>query len=141
MNTPEQIKVRITHQYVDAAIKLINELGVHKAPSGIWTFNDSKTTNSCHIHHSRMPVAAVAYAAIDPVFAADRIPNYSLVDLVTKICCMDATELTALAIICGAEPPIFPSAAQRGEFFWRNRLADCERIRLRELLQASPPLW
>jgi len=30
---------------------------------------------------------------------------------------MDAIESTALAIICGAEPPLFSSSAQRGEIF------------------------
>lgn len=106
-----------SNEYVAEANALINELGVFKFHSDIWAFTDIKTASSCYIHHSRIPVAAAAYAAIDPIFAAGRIPNYSLVDLVTKICCMDATELTALAIICGAEPPIFPSAAQRGEIF------------------------
>lgn len=106
------------HNYhIEKAFELINDLGVFKAPTGIWAFNDVKVASSCHIHHSCIPVAAAAYAAIDPNFAAARIPNYLLIDLVTKICCMDATELTALAIICGAEPPLFPSAAQRGEIF------------------------
>ncbi|HDS1815835.1 TPA: hypothetical protein QEM96_000451 [Pseudomonas putida] len=103
--------------YVDDAFALIIELGAHKTSVGTWAFTDMQTASSCHIHHSRLPVAVAAYAAIDTIFAAGRIPNYSLVDLVTKVCCMDATELTALAIICGAEPPLFPSAAQRGEIF------------------------
>lgn len=103
--------------YVDGAFALIIELGVHKTSVVTWALTDMQTASSCHIHHSRLPVAVAAYAAIDPIFAAGRIPNYTLVDLVAKICCMDATELTALAIICGAEPPLFPSAAQRGEIF------------------------
>lgn len=105
------------NQYVEKAFELINDLGVNQASTGIWAFTDMQTASSCRTHHSRIPVAAAAYAAIDPIFAAGRIPNYSLVDLVAKISCMDATELTALAIICGAEPPLFPSAAQRGEIF------------------------
>ncbi|HDS1694726.1 hypothetical protein ACF8EA_05745 [Pseudomonas sp. YQ_5] len=104
-------------QYVDDAFVIINKLGVYRTPTGTWSFTDIGSASSCHIHHSRLPVAVAAYAAIDPIFAAGRISNYSLVDLVTKIFCMDATELTALAIICGAEPPLFPSAAQRGEIF------------------------
>ncbi|MFG0766830.1 hypothetical protein ACF8Q9_08145 [Pseudomonas sp. TYF_15] len=104
-------------QYVDDAFVLINELGVYRTPIGTWAFTNIETASSSYIHHSRLPVAVAAYAAIDPIFAAGRIPNYLLIDLVTKICCMDATELTALAIICGAEPPPFPSAAQRGEIF------------------------
>ncbi|WP_267273176.1 hypothetical protein [Pseudomonas putida] len=117
MTTPKQVELRNSHQYVAEACTLIHELGAFKNPAGNWAFTDKKKASSCSIHHSRTPVAVAAYAAIDPIFAAVRIPNYLLVDLVTKICCMDATELTALAIICSAEPPIFPSAAQRGEIF------------------------
>ncbi|WP_338444710.1 hypothetical protein QCL51_07150 [Pseudomonas sp. LTR0] len=74
-----------------------------------------ETASSCDIHYSRTPVAVAAYPAIDPIFAAGRIPNYALVDLIIKIPCMGAIEHTALAFICGAEPPLFPPAAQRGE--------------------------
>lgn len=104
-------------QHVDESIALINELGVYKTSAGTWAFTDMERASSGYIHHSRIPVAVAAYAAIDPIFAAGRIPNYELVELIIKIPCMDATEYTALAIICGAEPPLFPSAAQRGEIF------------------------
>lgn len=117
MTTPKQVELRNSHQYVSEAHVLINELGAFKNTAGNWTFSDMKTASLCYIHHSRMPVAVAAYAAIDPIFAAGRIPNYELVELIIKIPCMDATEYTALAIICGAEPPLFPSAAQRGEIF------------------------
>lgn len=117
MTTSKQVELSNSHQYVAEAYMLINELGAFKNPAGKWAFTDKKKASSCSIHHSRTPVAAAAYAAIDPIFAAGRIPNYSLVDLVLKISCMDAIESTALAIICGAEPPIFSSAAQRGEIF------------------------
>jgi len=119
----EHVARRNSDEYVAEANTLINELGVFKSHSDIWAFTDIKTASSCYIHHSRIPVAVAAYAAIDPIFAAGRIPNFTLVDLVIKISCMDAIESTAFAIICGAEPPIFPSAAQRGEIFgetaWR----------------------
>ncbi|KJK07849.1 hypothetical protein [Pseudomonas tussilaginis] len=104
-------------QYVDDAIALINELGVYKSSTGIWAFTDMETASSGYIHHSRTPVAVAAYAAIDFLFAAGRIPNYALVDLIIKIPHMDDIESTALAIICGAEPPIYPSASQRGAIF------------------------
>lgn len=103
--------------YVDDAFALINELGAHITSAGVWAFTDMERASSCSIHHSRMSVAVAAYAAINPIFAAGRIPNYALVDLIIKIPCMDAAEYTALAIICGAEPPLFHSAAQRGEIF------------------------
>ncbi|EJN39675.1 hypothetical protein PMI38_00907 [Pseudomonas sp. GM84] len=117
MTLLEQAEPRNSYQYVAEANILLNELGVFKSTTGTWAFTDMKTASSCYIHHSRVPVAVAAYTAIDPIFAAGRIPNYALVDLIIKIPCMDAAECTALAIICGAEPPLFPSAAQRGEIF------------------------
>lgn len=113
----EHVELRNSHEYVAEANALINELGVYQPSSGIWAFTDMETASSGYIHPSRTPVAVAAYAAIDPIFAAGRIPNYPLVDLVLKISSMDAIESTALAIICGAEPPIFSSTAQRGEIF------------------------
>lgn len=113
----EQAELRYSNQYVAEANMLLDELGVFKNPAGNWSFSDMKMASSCYIHHSRAPVAVAAYAAIDPVFATSRIPNYTLVDLVLTISCMDAIESTALAVICGAEPPVFPSEAQRGEIF------------------------
>ncbi|WP_052110530.1 hypothetical protein [Pseudomonas plecoglossicida] len=117
MNKPEHVKLHTPSLYVDDAVELLNELGVYKAPTGTWAFTDVAWASSCYIHHSRTPVAVAAYAAIDHILAAGRFQNYTLVDLVHKICCMDAIESTALALICGTEPPLFPSAAQRGEIF------------------------
>jgi len=117
MISPEEIKSHNSHQYLATASMLFDELGVFKNPADNWAFSDKEKASSCYIHHSCMPVAVAAYAAIDPIFAAGRIPNYALVDLIIKIPYMDAAEYTALAIICGAEPPLFPSAAQRGEIF------------------------
>lgn len=104
------------HQYVNDAISLLSELGVYRTPKDTWAFTDLEIASSCYIHHSRMPVAITAYAAINPVFAAGRIPNYTLVNLVDKTPCMDGIEYTALAMICGVQPPIFPSDL-RGEVF------------------------
>lgn len=109
--------------YVTDAVSLLNELGVYRTSADTWAFTDIQTASSCYIHHSQTPVAVAAYASVDPIFAAGRIPNYTLVDLVDKTPCMDGVEYTALAMICGAEPPILPSADLRGEIFgntaWR----------------------
>ena len=105
------------NHYVSDAISLLGELGVYRTPMGTWAFTDIETASSCYIHHSSTPVALTAYAAVDPTFAAGRIPNYALVDLVDKTPCMDGVESTALAMICGAEPPVYPSTALRGEVF------------------------
>ncbi|WP_409311965.1 hypothetical protein [Pseudomonas putida] len=120
MTSLEQTGPCTSRQLVPEAVRLIKELGVFKEPTGIWAFTDKKKASSCYIHHSRTAVAVAAYAAIDPVFATGRVPNYALVDLVLKISCMDAIESTALAVICGAEPPVFSSAAQRGEIFGKT---------------------
>ncbi|MEA1031584.1 hypothetical protein PSH61_19615 [Pseudomonas rhodesiae] len=105
------------NQYMNDAVALLSELGVYRTSIGTWAFTDVAVASGCYIHHSRTPVALAAYAAVDPIFAAGRIPNYTLVALVDKIPCMDGTESTALALICDAEPPTLPSAALRGEIF------------------------
>lgn len=105
------------HQYVNQALSLISDLGVYKSPAGIWAFTDIEIASYCYIHHSQMPVAMCAYAAVDPIFAAGRIPNYPLIDLVDKVPSMDGTESTALALICGAEPPSLHSSSLRAEIF------------------------
>lgn len=99
------------------AVILLRELGVYEATKGIWAFFDMDTASHSYIHHSRLPVALAAYAAIDPTFAKGRFPGYTLVDLVDKIPCMDGAEYTALAMICGAPAPVYPSAEQRGRIF------------------------
>ncbi|WP_085706882.1 hypothetical protein [Pseudomonas sp. B35(2017)] len=115
--------MRTPNQYVTDAFSLLRELGVYKTPTNTWAFTDIQTASSCYIHHSQTPAAITAYAAIDPIFAAGRIPNYALIDLVDKTPCMDGVEYTALAMVCGAEPPIYPSSDLRGEVFgntaWR----------------------
>lgn len=100
----------------DAAI-LLRELGVYEVTKGVWAFSDSGIANHCYIHHSRQPVALAAYAAVNTTFAAGRFPGYTLIDLVDKVPCMDGAEYAALATICGAPPPAYPSARQRGAIF------------------------
>ncbi|MCF5381997.1 hypothetical protein GIW05_00475 [Pseudomonas syringae] len=101
---------------LDAA-NLLRELGVYEVTKGVWAFSDSDTANHSYIHHSRLPVALAAYAAVNPTFGAGRFPGYTLIDLVDKVPCMDGAEYAALAIICGAPPPVYPSSTQRADIF------------------------
>lgn len=103
--------------YSDQAKGLLSEIGVHQPSEGVWAFTDVHTASHAHIHHSREPVALAAYAAVNATFAAGRFPGWALVDMVDKVPCMDGIEHTALAIVCGASIPTFPSASERGNIF------------------------
>ncbi|QJI41057.1 hypothetical protein HKK52_09035 [Pseudomonas sp. ADAK2] len=96
---------------------LLFEIGVHQLSEGVWTFTDVHSASQAYIHHSLQPVALAAYAAVNPTFAAGRFPNWALVDMVDKVPCMDGAEHTALAMVCGASIPTFPSASERGNIF------------------------
>lgn len=96
---------------------LLSEIGVHQPSAGVWAFTDIHTASQGYIHHSREPVALAAYAAVDSTFAAGRFPGWALVDMVDKVPCMDGAEHTALAMVCGASIPTFPSASERGNIF------------------------
>nr|WP_192963434.1 hypothetical protein [Pseudomonas fluorescens]CEK42268.1 hypothetical protein PQBR57_0315 [Pseudomonas fluorescens SBW25] len=100
----------------DAAL-LLRELGVYEVSSGVWAFSDTDIASYSYVSHSRLPVALAAYAAVNPIFAAGRFPGYTLIDLVDKVPNMDGAEYAALAAICGAPPPIYPSTRQRAAIF------------------------
>ncbi|WP_236168486.1 hypothetical protein [Pseudomonas atacamensis] len=107
----------MNNDYVEQAKGLLSAIGVHQLSEGVWAFTDVHTANHAYIHHSREPVALAAYAAINATFAAGRFPDWALVDMVDKVPCMDGIEHTALAMICGASIPTFPSASERGNIF------------------------
>ena len=103
--------------YVAQAKDLLTAIGVHQLSEGVWAFTDIHIASQAYIHHSREPAALAAYAAINATFATGRFPGWALVDIVDKVPCMDATEHTALAMVCGASIPTFPSASERGNIF------------------------
>lgn len=105
------------NNFVAQAEDLLSTIGVHQLSEGIWTFKDVHTTSEAYIHHSLQPVALAACAAVNPTFAADRFPNWALVDMVDKVPCMDGAELTALSMVCGASITKFPSSTERGNIF------------------------
>lgn len=107
----------MNNDYVDKTKGLLSEIGVHQLSEGVWAFTDVHTASQAYIHHSREPVALAAYAAVNSTFAAGRFPDWALVDMVDKVPCMDGAEHTALAMVCGASIPTFPSASARGNIF------------------------
>jgi len=107
----------MNNNYVDQAKDLLSEIGVHQLSAGVWAFTNVHTATQAYIHHSREPVALAAYAAVNPTFATGRFPGWGLVDMVDKVPCMDGTEHTALAMVCGASTPTLPSASARGNIF------------------------
>jgi hypothetical protein len=107
----------VNNNYIDQAKDLLTAIGVYQLSEGVWAFTDVHTANHAYIHHSREPVALAAYAAVNPTFAAGRFPSWALIDMVDKVPCMDGTQHTALAMVCGASIPTFPSASERGNIF------------------------
>jgi hypothetical protein len=101
---------------------ILREFGVELQGEGALRpleFTDMDKAESAYIHHSRMPVALAAFAAISPAFARGRFPKVRLVDLVAKRPAMDENEAVALAEIGGVEvkPP-----------FWSNRGPFCDHL-------------
>jgi len=107
----------MNNNYVNQAKGLLSDIGVHQPSAGVWAFTNVQTVSHSYIHHSREPVALAAYAAVNATFAAGRFPDWALVDMVDKVPCMDGIEHTALAMVCGASIPTFPSASERGNIF------------------------
>jgi hypothetical protein len=96
---------------------ILQELGIFETSHGALSFLDINAVTHNYIHHSRQPIAVAAYTAINPTFAAGRFPSYKLTDLVDKIPHLDGAEHAALAKICDAGLPVYPSAAERGIIF------------------------
>jgi hypothetical protein len=109
--------MRTISNYAAKAVAILNELGVEPGPHGVLGFTDMQLASDGYIHHSRMPVALAAYAAISPVFAAGRLPGYLLRDMVEKVPCMDSGEYAALARACGCAPPNLDSVNARAQIF------------------------
>lgn len=103
--------------YAADAIELLNGLGVHQASPNIWELTDVHTASESHVHHSQMPAALAAYAAVNATFAAGRFPGYLLRDMVDKVPSMDYTEHAALAMACGCTPPSFEGSDARARIF------------------------
>lgn len=107
----------MNNDYVDKATGLLSAIGIHQLSGGVWAFTDVHTASRAYVHHSLQPVALAAYTAVNATFANGRFHDWSLVDMVDKVPCMDGAELTALAMICGASIPTLPSASERGDIF------------------------
>lgn len=83
--------------------RLLGEFGVDLGPVGMVVLSDMPKAETCYIHHSRMPVALVAFALASPTFARGRFVKTRLVDLITKRPSMDGPEAIALGAVCGVD--------------------------------------
>ncbi|CAA7621091.1 hypothetical protein [Magnetospirillum sp. UT-4] len=110
---------------------ILAEFGIELQDDGSLEFTDMSLAETAYVHHSRMPVALAAIAAISPAFARGRFPKTRLVDLVAKRPHMDEDEAMALAAIGGAkvEPPFWsnrgPFAAHLAQLCNRHQLWGC----------------
>lgn len=107
----------MNNNYVDRAEVIFSMIGVHQLSKGVWALTDIYTANQAYIHGSHEPIALAAYAAVNATFAAFRFPDLAWVDMVDTVPCMDGAGLTALAMVCGASIPSFPTASKRGNIF------------------------
>lgn len=93
---------------IDASVQtpeLLNKLGLELLPGGRVAISDFARAENCYIHHSTEPVAAIAFAMVSPAFSRGRFPKMKLIDLVTKVPCMDGSEAVALAALVGVDIP------------------------------------
>ncbi|MBK3919960.1 hypothetical protein EGJ28_16260 [Stutzerimonas xanthomarina] len=116
--------------YHTKALRRLAEIGVHILPSGQFAFTDVGTASEAYVHHSTVPAALAAYAAVNPTFAGGRFPGLTLTAIVDKVPCMDGEEYTALALACGAEVPTFESSGKRLRVFGQTLLDILERYEL-----------
>ena len=103
--------------FVSKAKSLLAGINIYQSSEGVWAFTDARADIQAHIHHSQEPAALAAYTAIGPEIAAERFSGWAFIDLLDELPCMDATENTALAMVCGAPTPTFPCQLERGEIF------------------------
>ncbi|PRW83218.1 hypothetical protein C7A10_31175 [Pseudomonas fluorescens] len=71
--------------YAADAIELLNGLGVHQASPNIWELTDVHTASESHVHHSQMPAALAAYAAVNATFAAGRFGVWGAMEPKTNV--------------------------------------------------------
>lgn len=81
---------------------------------------DFKRAKQCHVHHTQVPVAIAGYTLVSPIFAHQRFPDWSFIDLIQKRPSMDEREVCAMAEICGADvvPPFWGNPAPFGAHLW-----------------------
>lgn len=102
-----------------AVAELFDDLGLSIGEQQVEII-DFKQAETCHIHHTRVPVALVGYAIVSPTFARGRFPKLSFIDLIQKRPSMDETEAYALAAVCGVDvtPPFWGKPEPFGEHLW-----------------------
>ena len=116
--------------YQAKAKRRLAEIGVQMLPTGQFAFTDVDTASHSYVHHSTVPAALVAYAAVNTTFAAGRFPGLTLIDILHKVPSMDGEEYTALALACGAEAPTFASSSQRLQVFGQTLISILDTYQL-----------
>lgn len=97
------------HPYGDRVAKLLDELGLSLPMPGRPEIIDFTQAETCYVHHTRVPTAAVGYALVSPTFARGRFPKFTFVSMMDKRSAMDEFEVCAVADMCGADvtPPFW----------------------------------
>lgn len=98
---------------------LLDELGLAIGAHQV-EIVDFPLAQSCHVHHTRLPVALVGYSIVSPAVAQGRFPKYSFLDLVRNRPAMDGIEARALAAVCGVElkGPFWGNPEPFGQHLW-----------------------
>ena len=99
--------------------RLLDALGLALSANHV-ELVDFHLAETAYIHHTQVPVAAVGYALVSPVFAKGRFPQLSFIDLIRKRPSMDEIEACALAAVCGVavEPPFWSNPDPFGLHLW-----------------------
>lgn len=80
--------------------ELLGSLGVTVA-DGSPQIKNLDSVDRAYVHHTRTPVAALAYALISPSLCKGKLPEMSLARLIEKRAVMDGVEIAAFAYLCG----------------------------------------
>jgi hypothetical protein len=117
---------------------LLESFGIELSAGGLVVMTDFAKAESAYIHHSTVPVAAIAMAIASPTFARGRFPKLRLVDVVAKASSMDGREHRALAAVCGANIDSLPEGSSRAPAFAAHLLAVIARYELNPLFTRVP---
>lgn len=122
--------MQLQSDYRNKALGRLAEIGFHILPTGQFAFTDIGTASDAYVHHSTVPAALAAYAAVNPIFASGRFPGLTLAALVDEVPSMDGEEYTALALACGSDVPTFGSSGLRLRVFGETLLDILDRYEL-----------
>jgi hypothetical protein len=115
--------------------ELLGSLGV-TLTRGIPQVEDLVKSDNAYVHHTRTPVAALAYALVSPSLCRGKLPDMTLARLIEKRAVMDGVEITAFAYLCGM--PVVPAYGCRRSLFALQLHDVIEKYRLWTLYYHFP---